>query len=347
MHLFKKQAVRDNVAAAKAIPIIDYGPYFAGETRALEPLTCELAYACESVGFFYALNHGVPDTLIKRAFAASRRFFALPLEKKLALTLNENNIGYLPLNASVQAASAVQQATWPNRNESFFVGRDRSAAHPDVVAGRPLRGCNQWPPDMPGLRADMTAYFDAIGAMCDRMLPPFSLALGMPADFFVPYFAEDSFASLRFLHYPPQDATEDNAFGQAPHTDNSFMTVLARTAVPGLAVRLRSGEWFAPPVIPGSFLINVGNILRRWSNDRFLSSPHGVLNDSGVDRYSIAYFHSPNPDRVIECLPSCIGSSNPPRYPPAVYGDLVLEFYRANHLHQNRHRSSAAAPAAG
>lgn len=347
MHLFKKLAVRDYVAAAKAVPIIDYGPYFAGKTGALERVACQVAHACENVGFFYGLNHGVPDALVKRAFAASRCFFELPLEKRLALMLDENHIGYLPLNASVQAASAVQQTTRPNRNESFFVGHDRSPAHPDVVAGRPLRGRNQRPPDMPGLRADMMVYFDAIGAMCDRMLPPFSLALGMPADFFAPYFAEESHASLRFLHYPPQDAAEDNAFGQAPHTDNSFMTVLARKAVPGLVVRLPSGEWFAPPVIPGTFLINVGNILRRWSNDRFLSSPHGVLNDSGVDRYSIAYFHSPNPDRVIKCLPSCVGPGNPPRYPPAVYGDLVLEFYRVNYFRQNGHRSSAAVPAAG
>jgi isopenicillin N synthase-like dioxygenase len=108
-------------------------------------------------------------------------------------------------------------------------------------------------------------------------------------------------------------------------------------------VRLPSGEWFAPPVIPGTFLINLGNIMRRWSNDRFLSTPHGVLNDSGTERYSIAYFHSPNPDSVIECLPSCVGADNPARYPPAVYRDLVLEFYRANYFHQKGHRSDAAA----
>ncbi|HKM70711.1 MAG TPA: 2OG-Fe(II) oxygenase family protein, partial [Stellaceae bacterium] len=171
-------------------------------------------------------------------------------------------------------------------------------------------------------------------AMCDRMLPPFAVALGMPADFFAPYFADEAHANLRFLHYPPQDADEYKLFGQGPHTDNSFMTALARTDIPGLAVRLHSGEWFPPPVVPRTFLINLGNIMRRWSNDRFLSTPHGVLNDSGTDRYSIAYFHSPNPDRVIECLHSCIGPSNPPRYPPAVYRDLVLEFYRANYFDQ-------------
>ena len=187
----------------------------------------------------------------------------------------------------------------------------------------------------------MMAYFDALGAMCDRMLPAFAVALDMPPDFFAPFFANEAHANLRFLHYPPQDAGEDNLFGQAPHTDNSFMTALARTDVPGLAVRLPSGEWFPPPIIPGTFLINLGNIMRRWSNDRFLSTPHGVLNDSGADRYSIAYFHSPNPDSVIECLPSCVSADNPPRYAPAVYRDLVLEFYRANYFHQKGHRSDA------
>ena len=347
MHLFRKQAVRDYAAAAKAIPVIDYGRYFAGETRALERLAGEVAHACQNVGFFYALNHGVPDALIERAFAAARSFFALPLEERLGLKLNENNIGYLPLNASLQAASTVHQATRPNRNESFFISHDRGPDHPDVVAGKPLRGRNQWPADMPGLRADMMAYFHALGAMCDRMLPPFAVALGMPADFFAPYFVDEAHANLRYLHYPPQDTTDENVFGQGPHTDNSFMTVLARTEVPGLAVRLPSGEWFPPPVIPGTFLINLGNIMRRWSNDRFLSTPHGVLNDSGTDRYSIAYFHSPNPDRVIECLPSCTGPDDPPRYPPAVYRDLVLEFYRANYFHQKGHRPGTATRAKG
>jgi isopenicillin N synthase-like dioxygenase len=343
VNLFRREAAADAAAVAGAIPIIDYGPYFAGVPGALDRLAAAVAQACETIGFFYAANHGVPDELIDRALAAARRFHALPLAEKLMLRLNGNNIGYLPIDASIQGASAVHKATRPNRNESFFVSHDRMPDHPDVVAGTPLRGRNQWPPRLPEIRADMMAYFHALGAMCDRMLTPFAVALGMPADFFAPYFAGEAHANLRFLHYPPQDADEDDLFGQGPHTDNSFMTALARTDVPGLAVRLPSGEWFAPPVIPGTFLINLGNIMRRWSNDRFLSTPHGVINDSGCDRYSIAYFHSPNPDRIIRCLPSCTGPDNPPRYPPAVYRDLVLEFYRANYFHQAGHRSAAAA----
>jgi isopenicillin N synthase-like dioxygenase len=342
--LFKEFGVKDHAAAAALIPVIDFGPVFAGEPGALNHTANIVRDACERVGFFYALRHGVEQELIDRAFAASRQFHALSLDAKLQLKLNENNIGYLPVNASVQGASTVHKATRPNQNESFFVSHDRGPDHPDVVAGIPLRGRNQWPADhfVPGMRGAMMAYFQALGAMCDRMLPVFAVALGMPADFFAPFFADEAHATARFLHYPPQDAGEDNLFGQAPHTDNSFMTALARTEVPGLAVRLASGEWFPPPVIPGTLLINLGNIMRRWSNDRFLSTPHGVLNDSGTDRYSIAYFHSPNPKSVIECLPSCTSADNPPRYETALYRDLVMEFYRANYFHQKGHRSGAA-----
>jgi isopenicillin N synthase-like dioxygenase len=351
MNLFQQHSVRDYAAAAAQIAVIDFGPCFAGVPGALEGTAAIVRHACEHVGFFYALGHGVSEELIERAFAASRRFHALPLEAKLKLRLNQNNIGYLPVNASVQGASTVHKATRPNQNESFFISHDRGPDHPDVIAGTALRGRNQWPPGLPGLRDDMMAYFHALGAMCNRMLPVFAAALDMPADFFAAFFAGEPHANLRFLHYPPQDPGEDNLFGQAPHTDNSFMTALARTDVPGLAVRLppngpSGGEWFPPPIIPGTFLINLGNIMRRWSNDRFLSTPHGVLNDSGTDRYSIAYFHSPNPEAAIECLPSCVSADNPPRYPPAIYRDLILEFYRANYFHQPGHRSAAAQAAA-
>ncbi len=139
------------------------------------------------------------------------------------------------------------------------------------------------------------------------MLPVLARALGMPAEHFAPFFADEAHINLRFLHYPPQDIADDEQFGQGPHTDNSFITILARTEVPGLAVRLPSGEWLAPPLIPGTFLVNLGNMMKRWSNDRFLSTPHAVLNESGTDRYSIAFFYSPNVATRIECLPSCTG----------------------------------------
>src|SRR3954469_16405153 len=177
MDLFKEFGVRDPEAAAAQIPVIDFAPLFAGEPGALGRLAPQVRDACENVGFFYAAGHGVPEELIDHAFAASRRFHALPLDEKLKLRLNENNIGYLPINASVQGASTVHKATKPNRNESFFISHDRGPHHPDVLAGTPLRGRNQWPDGRPELRQDMMAYFHALGAMCDRILPVFATAL--------------------------------------------------------------------------------------------------------------------------------------------------------------------------
>jgi len=172
------------------------------------------------------------------------------------------------------------------------------------------------------------------------MLPVLARSLDMPADYFGPFFENEAHVNLRFLHYPTQDIEDDEQFGQAPHTDNSFITILAREEVPGLSVRLPNGEWLAPPLIPGTFLVNLGNMMKRWSNDRFLSTPHGVLNDSGRDRYSIAFFYSPNPASMVECLPSCTGPGNPPRYPPALYRDLILEFFNANYFHRKAYRAA-------
>ena len=131
MNLFQQHAVKDVAAAASQIPVIDYGPYFAGEPGALQRLAERVRHACEHIGFLYAVNHGVQQEIIDRGFAASRRFHALPLEEKLTLQLNQNNIGYMPMNASVQAASKVHKATRPNQNESFFISHDRGADHPD------------------------------------------------------------------------------------------------------------------------------------------------------------------------------------------------------------------------
>jgi isopenicillin N synthase-like dioxygenase len=127
----------------------DYGLTFAGAPGALDGVAADLDHAYEKIGFFYALNHGVPDDTIERAFAASRRFHALPLEQKLALRLDDNNIGYLPIDASIPGASAVHNAIRPNQNESFFVTHDSAPDHPDTIAGKLLRGRNQWPPGLP------------------------------------------------------------------------------------------------------------------------------------------------------------------------------------------------------
>lgn len=342
MNIFKTQAVKDPEAIARAIPVVDLAPAFAGGSG-LEQVAAQVREASERVGFFYVKGHGVPQPIIDAAFAASRELHALPLEDKLALKLNQNNIGYLPVNESMQRASTIHKATRPNYNESFFISHDRAADHPDVVAGTPLRGRNQWPSGHEAMRAAMVRYFETMVGLGERTLPILDRALGMPAGHFAPFFADQAHVNLRFLHYPPQELDDPEQFGQGPHTDNSFITFLAREDTPGLAVRLPSGEWLSPPLIEGTFLVNLGNVMKRWSNDRFLSTPHGVVNDSGRDRYSIAFFYSPDIGARIEVLPTCVSASHPARYEPAIYGDLVKAFYSANYFHQKDHAKTAAA----
>jgi isopenicillin N synthase-like dioxygenase len=342
MNIFKARAVKSIEEATQAIPVIDFGPAFSGAPAGLEATAAQVRRACEQVGFFYIAGHGVPQALIDAAFQASREFHALPIDAKMQLKLNENNIGYLPVNQSMQRASTVHKATRPNYNESFFISHDRPADHPDILAGTPLRGRNQWPEGHERMRDTMVRYMKTLEGLGERMLPVMARSLDMPADYFARFFADEAHLNVRFLHYPPQDTDDDEQFGQGPHTDNSFLTMLAREDVPGLAVRLPSGEWLAPPVIPGTFLVNLGNIMKRWSNDLFLSTPHGVLNDSGKDRYSIAFFYSPNPRSTLECLPSCASADDPPHYPPAVYGDLVLDFYNSNYFHRKDYAGKAA-----
>ena len=341
-NIFKTMAVKSLEEATRSIPVIDFAPAFRGEPDGVETVARQVRHASEEVGFFYLDGHGVPEEIIAAAFEASREFHAMPLAEKERLAINENNIGYLAPNQSMQRASTVHKATRPNFNESFFISHDRGTDHPDVLASTPLRGRNQWPKGHEQMRAAMVTYFKTLERVGERMLPVLAQALDMPAGYFRPFFEGEAHVNLRFLHYPPQESDDPEQFGQGPHTDNSFITILARMEVPGLAVRLPSGEWLAPPLIPGTFLVNLGNIMKRWSNDRFLSTPHGVLNDSGTDRYSIAFFYSPNVSARIECLPSCTGADNPPRYPPAVYRDLVLEFYNANYFHRRDHAREGA-----
>lgn len=324
-----------------AIPGLDLGPYLRGEPGALDKLAAELRHVCENIGFFYISNHGIPQEVVDRAFAASARFHALPLERKIEIKLDMNNVGYMPVNASMQRHSKVETARKPNFNASFFCKRDRTPDDPDVIAGKPFRGLNQWPRDLPGFREDVMAYAAAAEGLGMKLLPVVARALDLPADFFASYFDPCQF-SLRMLHYPPRDESVPDQYGTGAHTDGGFLTLLVQNGVGGLQIRRTDGTWINAPVLPGRFLVNTGDIIRRWTNERFLSTPHRVLNVSGTNRYSMAFFFDPHLDRVLECLPSCTGPDNPPRHPPITYGEYLTEFLNANYF--NRGKSPPPAP---
>src|SRR5262249_6849557 len=229
--------------------------------------------------------------------------------------------------------SPVNKNTKPNFSESFYITRDRAPDHPDIVNEKPLVGLNRWPEDMPELRAATTAYYRAMEAMTTRLVSLFALALDLPADYFAAAFAEPN-CTIRLIHYPPHPSPEDNEFGFAPHTDNNFITFLAQSKLPGLEVRTAEGDWIRPPAVPGTFVVNTGAMLARYSNDRFRATPHRVINRNDRPRYACPFFLGPNHDVVVEPVPSCVGPDNPPKYEPTTYGAFTQHLLTLNFAHR-------------
>src|SRR4051794_2959028 len=316
--------------APETIPVLDLAPLIRGEPGAVEALGAELRDAFENVGFYFVVNHGVPQPLIDATFESTRRFHAMPLEDKLALQINKDNIGYLPFKGSVTRHSQLNANNLPNLVEAYFTKRELPPDHPDRLSGLPFRGANRWPANLPGFREVVLAYQAAMEALGLRLLPLYAVALDLPPDDFARAFREPMY-TLRMSHYPRQDVVEENEFGLAPHTDTSFMTMLAQNEIPGLAIRLPNGRWLDAPAMPGSILVNGGDLLRRWTNDRFLVTPHRVINRSGEERYAIPFFMDCDYAWTMECLPTCQSVENPPRYEPITYPEYMTWFRDKNY----------------
>ena len=316
---------------AHPIPVIDLADYVADRPGALPAVARQIHDALTTVGFLVLTGHGVAQDLIDGTFAQARRFHDLPMAQKLALRMNEHNNGYMAMGRYAVWTSDVNNNEKPDLNEAFFTKRERPADDPLLLSGRKLVGPNVWPADamLPGFRAAVLAYTDRMDAFARALLPAVAVALDLPQDWFAPYFTDSQF-SFRLSHYPPMVA-EQNQFGIAPHSDSNFMTFLAQSDVPGLQVRMPDMTWLDVPYIPGSFAVNAGDTMQRWTNGRFKSTPHRAVPPVGRHRYAIPFFLGPNFDARIVCLPTCAGPGNPAQYPPITYAEWTSYWYEANY----------------
>ena len=324
------------------IPLIDVSDYLAGKPGALDNAAAQLRWALENIGFYYLVGHGVPQPMIDRIFAETQRFHAQPLDRKMALKLNRSNNGYMPLKGHAQRHSTLNKNPKPNENESFFAKRERDPNDPDVIAKRDLRDPNQWPDDMPGFKETVLEYQTIMRRLAHKMLPVYARALDLPADHFAASFHQGGEITVRMIHYPPatDEQVAEGVFGTAAHTDRNMFTILAQGDTPGLQIMLPDGTWQRAPLMPGAFVVNSGDTLRRWSNDRFLSTPHRVLNNiAGRDRYSVPFFVGPEYDTVLQALPSCVGPENPPKYEPVTMEAFSIEFLNRNYANRNQQDS--------
>lgn len=305
------------------VPVIDLSSYLAGEAGALERTAAQMGPALERIGFFFVVGHGIPWSLRDRVIERAAAFHALSEEEKLLLRFDESLVGYMPNHGELPQTSSYYTGTKKaDVGEAFFVRRDWGGCNVGVR--------NRWPIRLEGFRETAVEYYEAVEALAHRMLPLYAVSLDLPPNYFADKFDRlEDLSILRLAHMPPGQLEADE-YNVGPHTDSSFMTLLATSNHPGLQILTRSGRWMKAPVIPGAFCVNAGDMLTRWSNGRVLSTPHRVINESGAHRYSIPFFLQPPADTVLECLPSCCGPENPPKEPPITTGAYFRWFVDAN-----------------
>jgi len=318
-------------ATADEVPVLDLTPLNAGGDIA--SLASILRHACETIGFFYVKNHGIPQEVFDGVFDATRRYFALPEAQRMAHRMDERfRRGFMPQGINQHPGYA------PDLKESYEIGVDLPLTDPDVIADLPLHGPNRWPADAPWLRTASEAYFEEAMALGKRLLKVFAVSLDMPQDFFL-QFCRKPMVQMRLFHYPPQPpVTDANAFGVAPHSDYGMITLLSQDPIGGLELQKRDGEWIAAPFIPGTLVINIGDLFQRWTNDVYVSNLHRVVNRTGKERYSVPMFFNLDYHTEVSCLPSCQSASNPPKYEPISSGDYLLSRFKS----VQKYRATAA-----
>lgn len=316
------------------LPVVDLsgiaGAAAARDAAALAPMAAAFDDACRRYGFCYIVNHGIDAALREAAFAQSRAFHALPLAAKQAIRINAAHRGYMGMASSVIVTSSIEKATRPNLSESFMLMHE-------VAAGAeqgPLDGPNQWPEGLPGFRETISAYDTALRGLGEAMTRMIAVALGLPPDGLDRYFTRPT-TFLRLLHYPPSPPdADDKQYGSAPHTDYGFITILAQDQRGGLQVRSQDHRWIDAVPVEDAFVVNIADMASRWSNLRWRSTPHRVINRSGLDRYSMPYFYDMAADVAVAPLPSCVSPAAPPQFEPVVYGDYLMERIDANYAYR-------------
>jgi len=296
------------------VPIIDVSRWFATNDHAeLQRLGDALRSANGQVGFYQLVGHDIQPSEFAAILTQNRRFHALPDSVKQGVAMD------LP-GCKIGGTGYLGYGNWklptrnnPNQNAAFVIKRDHRISSDD----------NLWPKEdeLPGFRESVERYGELSESLAKRLLPIYAVALGLKEDYFQKAF-EAPFFRLRMSHYQPSNG-EKTGFGIHPHVDTSFFTLLLTDGVPGLSIfSYQRNEWIQVPTPgPNALIVNSGELLRQWSNDRFLSTRHFVTNTTDRDRYSVPFFFTPNSDYRMQCLPTCCGPDRPPKYPPFSYNE--------------------------
>jgi isopenicillin N synthase-like dioxygenase len=293
------------------LPVIDIAALYQDDSAGRLHAANALGRAARESGFCYVTGHLVPPELIDRLLRLTTSFFALPLEQKMKWYIgrSRNHRGYVPEGEEVFAAGT------RDRKEAFDLGLDLSPDAAEVRAGNPMLGPNVWP-DLEGFRETVNAYYQSVLQLGRTLFRGFALALGLEEDRFARLVNRPP-SQLRLIHYPYNPDAEDS-MGIGAHTDYECFTILLPTA-PGLEVMNGAGVWVDAPPVPGSFVVNIGDMFETWTNGEFVATSHRVRRVR-EERYSFPFFCVCDYDTLVEPLPHFVGPDRPPKYPPLMAG---------------------------
>lgn len=314
--------------AGSPFPLIDIGPFRHSGARARRVVARQIDQACREIGFFSVTGHGVDEAVVQDCCHQARAFFDLPLAEKLLVRQPAIEVvrGYIPQGAGALAAADEERTVPPDLKESFTIGPTVVHPVPADESMAPLRAPNLWPRRPAGLRPAWERAYHGFEALARHLMHACALALGLEEDWF-DRCMDRHFSVLSALHYPEQrEAPEPGQLRSGAHTDFDALTILRPDHAPGrLQVMTRAGAWADAPLVPGAFVVNVGDLMARWTNDRWVSTLHRVVNPAraealGSRRLSIAYFQEIDPEAEVRALPGTAGAGNPAKYPPITAG---------------------------
>ena len=273
-------------------PVIELSSLYDSDENAYRSVGEQICEAAQQYGFFYIHGHGISETMVDSVFETAGQFFDLPNHVKSEVAISEYHRGFLGVGASKM--EGYDQA---DLKESYIWGLDIDA---DALGNRGagnLLAANRWPDAMPQMRDVLNEYFLAIHTCASRILEAVAVSLGKEQDYFSRNFERPT-SRGSLIYYPP-GVGSDGGYGVSPHTDFGCLSVLAQRSS-GLRVKTSEGEWHRADPIPGTFVVNIGDLLSRWTNDRFSSVPHCVVNENSDARYSVVVFVDPDSRTLID-----------------------------------------------
>ena len=307
-------------AMPAGIPVVDICGLYSSDPAAKKAVAARIGAACNDIGFFYAVNHNVPVETIERAVAAADRFFSLPEAEKLKVKADKNNRGYREVGDVVHANGKA------SARDNFDLGFPVTEDDPEVKAGTPLYAPNKWP-DVPGFREAIETYYSETYQLGMKILEGFALHLGKPEDFFVQHFTKPV-ADMVINHYLGAKGLHISDQASGPHTDHGIVTILWQDMLGGLEVMGKDGEWISVTPLRGSYVINIGELMKRWTNGRFQATIHRVVHLQDKSRYSMPLFCNPNFRTIVDPRDLGIGDADA-KYPPVMSGDFLLSRFKA------------------